>query len=185
MERVRTRLDGPMLFAPAVFGDDRGFFAETYRRSWLSDAGIEDEFVQDNHSRSGRGVMRGLHFQNARQGAAKLVRCGRGAILDVAVDLRRDSPQFLQWEGFELTDENMHVLYVPHGFGHGFCVLSDVADVLYKQTHYYSAEVEAEIHYADPEIGVKWPAHLDLVVSERDARAPTLAELQRTSALAF
>jgi len=111
LERLETRLDGPLLLAPRVFGDRRGFFAETYRRSWLADHGVTEDFVQDNHSRSRRGVLRGLHFQNAKRGASKLVRCGRGAIVDVLVDLRRGSPQFGRWEAFELSDENMHILY--------------------------------------------------------------------------
>ena len=136
MRRLDTRLDGPILLAPDVFGDERGFFCETYRRSTFMELGIHEEMVQDNHSRSRRGVVRGMHFSVGR-GAAKLVRCGRGAIHDVLVDVRRGSPTFGQWEGFDLTDENMHLLYVPVGFAHGFCVLSDTADVLYKQDAYY------------------------------------------------
>ncbi len=177
MERITTRLAGPVLLRPRLFGDERGFFVETYRRTWLSEHGIEDDFVQDNHSRSARGVLRGMHFQKARRGAAKLVRCGRGRILDVVVDLRRSSPTFGQWESFELDDETMDILYVPHGFGHGFCVLSEVADVLYRQSAYYDPATEAEVHYADPQIGVRWPEGLDLVVSARDLAAPRLREI--------
>jgi dTDP-4-dehydrorhamnose 3,5-epimerase len=172
-----TRLDGPLLLAPKRFGDDRGFFAETYRQSRFAELGITEDMVQDNHSRSKRGVVRGIHFQNAVTGAAKLVRCARGSIWDVVVDLRRGSPTYGQWEGFELSDENFHLAYVPHGFGHGFCVLSEVADVVYKQSAYYDAEVEAEFSYVDPDVGIAWPEGLELVPSDRDARAPLLREI--------
>ena len=130
--------------------------------------------MQENHSRSTRGVVRGLHFQ-VGEGIAKLVRCGRGRILDVAVDLRRGSPTYGQWEGAELDDESMRQLYVPAGFAHGFCALSDVADVIYKQTGYYDPALERGIAWNDPEIGIDWslPAE-ELTVSERDAAAPTL-----------
>ena len=122
MEQLPTRLQGPVLIQPRVFGDERGFFTETYRASVLAEQfGIDDNFVQDNHSRSTRGVVRGIHFQIGA-GAAKLVRCGRGAIVDVLVDLRRGSPTFGEWEAFELDDERQRLLYVPIGFGHGFCV---------------------------------------------------------------
>lgn len=178
MELLPTRLDGPKLIAPRVFGDDRGFFTETYRANTYAQFGIDDVMVQDNHSRSARGVVRGLHFQIG-EGASKLVRCGRGRILDVIVDLRRGSPTYAQWEGFELTDENMHVLYVPVGFGHGFCVLSDVADVIYKQSNYYSTDVERGVRFDDPQIGVRWPFPMDeLVYSQRDLEAPSLQEFE-------
>ena len=133
IEAAPTTLPGVLLLQPRVFPDERGFFCETYRANDLAAAGITEDFVQDNHSRSTRGVLRGLHFAIG-EGSSKLVRCGRGRIWDVVVDLRAGSPTYGRWEGFELTDENMHVLYVPVGFGHGFCVLSDVADVLYKQS---------------------------------------------------
>src|ERR671937_724974 len=149
MRALPTGLDGPILIEPTVHGDERGFFAETYRRSTLMELGIDEEMVQDNHSRSGRGIVRCMHFQVGR-GAAKLVRCGRGAIQDVIVDIRRGSPTFGRWEAFELTDENMRMLYVPVGFAHGFCVTSDVADVLYKQDRYYADVTERRISYADP-----------------------------------
>ena len=124
MERLPTRLDGPLLLQPRTHGDERGFLAETYRRAVLAEMGIEEEFVQDNHSRSARGVLRGIHFAAGR-GQSKLVRCARGSILDVLVDLRRGSPTFAQWEGFELDDRELRILYCPVGFGHGFCVTSD------------------------------------------------------------
>jgi len=177
MERVATRLEGPILIAPRVLGDERGFFCETYRRSHFAQIGIAEEMVQDNHSRSRHGIVRGMHFQIGR-GAAKLVRCARGAIYDVVVDLRLGSPTFGEWEGFELTEDNMHMAYCPVGFAHGFCVLSDVADVMYKQSNYYADETERGIAYNDPEVGIVWPLPLDeLVPSARDASAPLLSEI--------
>jgi dTDP-4-dehydrorhamnose 3,5-epimerase len=155
MERLSTRLDGPVLIRPRVFGDARGFFLESYRASALTDLGITDAFVQDNHSRSSRGVLRGMHFA-VGEGSAKLVRCARGAILDVLVDLRRGSPTFGDWEAYKLDDENLLALYVPVGFAHGFCVLSEVADVLYKQSRYYDPAVEREVRYNDPDVGITW-----------------------------
>jgi len=171
-----------MILEPAVFPDERGFFCETYRLQWHAEAGIpaEDVFIQDNHSRSARGVVRGMHF-HIGPGVAKLVRCARGRILDVAVDLRRGSPTYGQWEGVELDDERMRVLYVPVGFAHGFCVLSDVADVLYKQSAYYDPAVERGIAWDDPDFGSEWPLPADeLIVSARDAAAPKLAEIAET-----
>lgn len=176
MEVLDTRLDGPLLIAPQVFGDHRGFFTETFREDAFASFGVGETMVQDNHSRSRRGVVRGIHFQIGA-GASKLVRCGRGHIWDVVVDLRAGSPTYGEWEGFELTDENMHVLYVPIGFGHAFLVRSEVADVIYKQSNYYSPEVERGIRYDDPEIGIAWPADAELQVSERDAQAPLLREV--------
>jgi dTDP-4-dehydrorhamnose 3,5-epimerase len=177
MRALETRLDGPILIEPLVHGDERGFLCETYRRSALMQLGIQEEMVQDNHSRSRRGVVRGLHFQVGR-GLAKLVRCARGAIFDVVVDLRRGSPTYGQWEGFELSDESMRMLYVPVGFAHGFCVLSDVADLLYKQDAYYDPATEMGIRYDDPDVGIAWPIPpAELVASERDASAPLLREI--------
>jgi dTDP-4-dehydrorhamnose 3,5-epimerase len=176
MQRLATRLEGPALIQPARFGDERGFFMETFRENAWAELGIQEHWIQDNHSRSRQGVVRGMHFQIG-PGTAKAVRCARGAILDVVADLRRGSPTYAEWEAFELTDENAHVLYIPNGFAHGFCVLSEVADVVYKQTNYYSAEVERGVRYDDPEIGIEWPAGLELQVSERDATAPLLRDV--------
>jgi dTDP-4-dehydrorhamnose 3,5-epimerase len=177
MQRLDTRLDGPILIAPRIIGDERGFFCETFRTNVYADLGIPEAMVQDNHSRSSKGIARGMHFQIGK-GAAKLVRCGRGAIYDVVVDVRRGSPTFGQWEGFQLDDENMHVLYCPIGFAHGFCTLSDVADVLYKQSNYYADDTERGIAYNDPDVAIEWPLPLEsLTVSARDASAPTLAEI--------
>ena len=164
---------------PDAHSDERGFFSETYRREWHAELGIPDEerFIQDNHSRSTRGVLRGMHF-HVGPGAAKLVRCSRGRILDVGVDLRRGSPTYGQWEGVELDDESMREVYVPVGFAHGFCVLSDVADVIYKQTAYYDPALERGIAWDDPDVGIEWPLPVaDLIVSERDANAPLLREV--------
>jgi dTDP-4-dehydrorhamnose 3,5-epimerase len=176
MKRLDTRLDGPVLIEPRVFNDERGFFHETYRRNVYAELGIPDEFVQDNHSRSAQGIVRGMHFQVGK-GVGKLVRCARGAILDVMVDIRRGSPTYGEWEAFELTDENLRIAYCPVGFAHGFCVLSDVADVMYKQTGYYDDDLERGISYADPDVGIEWPAGLELIPSARDAEAPLLREI--------
>jgi dTDP-4-dehydrorhamnose 3,5-epimerase len=176
MRRLDTGIPGLILIAPIVHGDERGFFHESWRRDAQQELGITDEFVQDNHSRSSRGVVRGMHLQIG-QGIGKLVRCARGAILDVAVDVRRGSPTHGEWEAFELNDENLHQLYVPVGFAHGFCTLSEVADVLYRQTGYYDPQLERGIAYDDPDVAIEWPADLELLVSERDANAPTLREV--------
>jgi dTDP-4-dehydrorhamnose 3,5-epimerase len=175
MERLATRLEGPMLLAPHVFADERGFFAETFRAAALAELGVHDEFVQDNHSRSTRGVLRGMHFA-VGSGSAKLVRCARGEILDVVVDLRRGSPTFGQWDAHELDDRELRALYVPVGFAHGFCVVSEVADVIYKQSAYYDAATEREFAYDDPDVGIGWP-DLELQVSDRDRAAPRLREI--------
>jgi dTDP-4-dehydrorhamnose 3,5-epimerase len=176
LRRLATRLEGPILIEPQVFGDERGFFCETYRRSAFAELGIPEEMVQDNHSRSRRGVVRGMHLQIG-EGVAKLVRCARGAILDVVVDVRRGSPTFGEWEGFELDDENMRLVYCPVGFAHGFCTLSEQADVLYKQSAYYSPELERGIKYDDPDVGIAWPDGLGLSPSARDASAPLLKDV--------
>jgi dTDP-4-dehydrorhamnose 3,5-epimerase len=177
MQRLDTRLAGPILIAPKIIGDERGFFCETYRRNVYDELGIPHEMLQDNHSRSGHGIVRGMHFQIGR-GAAKLVRCARGAIFDVVVDVRRGSPTFGEWEGFELTDENMHMLYCPVGFAHGFCVVSDLADVMYKQDNYYADGTERGIAYDDPDVGIAWPLTPEVLIpSERDATAPRLRDV--------
>jgi dTDP-4-dehydrorhamnose 3,5-epimerase len=170
---LETRLEGPKLLEPQVFRDERGFFCETSRVSTLAELGVRETMVQDNHSRSTRGVIRGMHFQIG-SGVAKLVRCARGAILDVVVDIRRGSPTFGQWEAFELDDQNMRMAYCPVGFAHGFCVLTEQADVIYKQSGYYEAETERGIRYDDPDVGIAWPSGLTVSVSERDATAPLL-----------
>ena len=175
MRVLPTSLDGVLLLEPAVHGDDRGFFVETFRANVWGELGIDVEFVQDNHSRSRRGTLRGMHFQTD-PGQAKLVRCARGQILDVVVDLRRDSDTFGRWDGHELDDANLRQLWVPVGFAHGFCVLSEEADVVYKCSSYYDPATEAGIAYDNPDVGIAWP-DLELLVSERDRSAPRLADV--------
>jgi len=170
-----TQLEGPLLLEPRVHGDERGFFVETYRASALAELGVDDAFVQDNHSRSARGVVRGIHF-SIGHGQAKLVRCARGSIFDVVVDLRRGSPTFGEWEAHEVDDRALRQLYVPIGFGHGFCVTSEIADVVYKCSSYYDAELERGIAFDDPDVGIAWP-DIELQVSPRDSGAPRLADV--------
>lgn len=176
MERLDTRLDGPVLLAPSFHPDERGFFVESFRANVWAEHGVDAPFVQDNHSRSSRGVLRGMHV-SIGAGQAKLVRCARGRVLDVVVDLRRASATYGEWEGFELDDEHHHQLFVPVGFAHGFCALSEVADVAYKCSTYYSGEVERGFAYDDPDVDIGWPDDMALFVSERDMRAPTLREI--------
>lgn len=173
--RLETELEGVVLLEPAVHGDERGFLVETFSAPAWRELGVEAEFVQDNHSRSRAGILRGLHFQT-RPGQAKLVRCSRGRIWDVAVDLRRDSPTYGRWEGHELDDDLHRQLLVPAGFAHGFCVLSEIADVHYKLSSVYDPATEAGIAWDDPDVGVQWPID-DPQVSERDRDAPRLAEI--------
>ncbi|MFT4035851.1 MAG: dTDP-4-dehydrorhamnose 3,5-epimerase, partial [Patulibacter sp.] len=157
MEVTKLDIPGALLIAPVVIGDERGFFAETYREPLWSAHGVPSQWAQDNHSRSSRGVLRGMHFA-VGEGQAKLVRCARGAILDVIVDLRKQSPTYRRWEAVELSDENMHQLYVPIGLAHGFVVLSEVADVTYKCSTPYDPAVERGIAYDDPQLGIQWPS---------------------------
>ncbi len=172
---MSTRLQGPVLLAPTMHSDARGFFLETFRADAWAQHGIDVDFVQDNHSRSGRGTLRGMHFQT-HPGQAKLVRCARGEILDVVVDIRRGSPTFGEWEGHVLADDSARQLFVPIGFAHGFCVVSEVADVVYKCSTYYDTATEAGIAYDDPAVGIDWPPGRP-TVSDRDQRAPTLADV--------
>ena len=176
MRLIDTRLDGLVLLEPAVHGDARGFFLESYRADVWAEHGVADTFVQDNHSRSARGVLRGMHF-SVGAGQAKLVRCARGRILDVVVDLRRASPTYGEWESVELDDEQARQLYIPVGFAHGFCVRSDVADVTYKCSTYYDGTIERGFRYDDPAVGIAWPDDVAPLVSDRDRQAPTLAQI--------
>jgi len=175
-EALPTKLDGVVLLEPTVHGDERGFFVETFSRDAWAELGVDAEFVQHNHSRSAKGTLRGLHFQTD-PGQAKLLRCPRGSILDVAVDLRRDSPSFGEWEAHVLDDQRHHQLYVPIGFAHGFVVLSDVADVAYLVSSYYDPATEAGIAWDDPDVGVDWRVSEPLL-SERDKTAPRLSEIE-------
>jgi dTDP-4-dehydrorhamnose 3,5-epimerase len=176
MQITPTRLPGITLVEPTVHGDARGFFAETYRQNVFTEGGMDHDWVQENHSRSTRGVVRGMHFQTD-PGQDKLVRCARGSIVDVVVDLRRGSPTYGEWEAHELSDENMAQLYVPIGFAHGFAVTSEIADVVYKCSWYYVPETERGIRFDDPDVGIEWPAGLELKVSDRDRDAPLLRDI--------
>ncbi|HEV3228269.1 MAG TPA: dTDP-4-dehydrorhamnose 3,5-epimerase [Solirubrobacteraceae bacterium] len=173
MRRLPTRLPGPVLLEPDVKRDERGFFLETFRANVLSDLGIAETWVQDNHSRSLKGTLRGLHYQ---PGMAKLIRCARGSVVDVVVDLRTYSPHFGEWEMVELDDERHRQLYCPDGFAHGFCVTSELADVVYRCSSYYDPAIEDGVAYDDPQLAIPWPA-LELRVSPRDASAPRLSEV--------
>jgi dTDP-4-dehydrorhamnose 3,5-epimerase len=175
---LETKLNGVVLIEPVVHGDSRGFMVESFSRDAWAELGVGVEFVQHNHSRSSQGTLRGIHFQT-EPGQGKLVRCPRGAILDVAVDLRRDSATYGQWEAHVLDDEKHHQLYVPVGFGHGFAVLSDVADVAYLVSSLYDPLTEAGIAWDDPDVGVDWQVEEPLL-SERDKSAPKLSKIAET-----
>lgn len=177
-KRLETKLEGVVLLEPEVHGDVRGFMVETFSRDAWAELGVDVEFVQHNHSRSVAGTLRGIHFQT-EPGQAKLVRCARGRIFDVAVDLRRGSPTFGQWEGHVLDDEAHRQLFVPVGFGHGFAVLSEIADVAYLLSSLYDPATESGIAWNDPDVGVEWPLS-DPLLSERDRQAPTLAAVTRS-----
>jgi dTDP-4-dehydrorhamnose 3,5-epimerase len=173
-----TKLDGVVLVEPQVHGDERGFMLESYARDEWARLGVDVDFVQQNHSRSKKGTLRGIHFQTS-PGQAKLVRAARGSIIDVAVDLRKDSPTYGQWEAHVLDDEKHHQLFVPVGFGHGFAVLSDVADVTYQVSSLYDPATEAGIAWDDPDVGVDWQVS-DPLLSGRDQTAPRLSEIADT-----
>lgn len=172
-----TALPGVKLIEPRVFGDDRGFFLESWNSRNFADAGLDLTFVQDNHSRSARGVLRGLHYQLGNP-QGKLVRCVAGSVFDVAVDIRRSSPHFGGWVGYELSEANKRMLWVPPGFAHGFVVTSESADFLYKVTTLYSPADERGIRWNDPAIGVDWPIDGAPTLSGKDAVAPLLADAE-------
>lgn len=177
MNVIETGLSGVLILEPKVFGDERGFFMESYNRQRFAELGLPTDFVQDNHSRSARGVLRGLHYQIQRP-QGKLVRVVRGAVYDVAVDLRRSSPTFGRWEGVELSEENRRMLWIPPGFAHGFLVLSDYADFLYKTTDFYAPEHERCIAWNDPAIGIAWPLEGEPVLSAKDRAGEALARAE-------
>ncbi len=162
-----TSLPGVLLVTPKIFGDERGFFMETYKASDFLNAGLPGIFTQDNHSRSVKGVLRGLHYQLPPFAQAKLVRCLRGKIFDVAVDIRKSSPTFGQWYGHVLTEDDPTMLFIPEGFAHGFYTLSETADVFYKVTAEYSPEHDRGILWNDPQIGIAWPEG-ERIISEKD-----------------
>jgi dTDP-4-dehydrorhamnose 3,5-epimerase len=166
-----------MLITPQRFGDQRGFFAETYSRRVYTDMGLDDEFVQDNHSLSAAvGTVRGLHFQAPPRAQAKLVRCGRGAIFDVAVDIRRGSPTYGRWVGFTLSADNGAQLYVPAGFAHGFATLEPNSEIIYKCSDYYAPETEGALRWDDSDIGIDWPVTGEAILSPKDASGPLLTD---------
>jgi dTDP-4-dehydrorhamnose 3,5-epimerase len=175
MQVQETNLDEVKLLAPRVFADSRGFFLESYNQRTFGELGIHETFVQDNHSRSERGVLRGLHYQLV-QPQGKLVRAVRGEIFDVAVDLRRSSPTFGRWTGHLLSEDNKLMLWIPAGFGHGFLVLSPVAEVLYKATNFYAPQGERSVLWNDPEIGIEWPDAGTPILSPKDAAGKRLLE---------
>lgn len=175
MEITETKLPGILIIEPHVFEDKRGFFIETYHQKRYSDVGIDGIFVQDNLSHSVSGILRGLHYQ-LKHPQAKLVQVLSGAIFDVAVDIRRGSPAFGQWTGVLLSVENHRQIFVPEGFAHGFCVLSETADVLYKCTDFYSPDDEGGILWSDPDIGIEWPIS-DPLLSDKDSGYPCLRDV--------
>ena len=175
---VKTKIRDLYIIEPKVFGDNRGYFMESYNKKDFFDAGLTMEFVQDNESRSKKGVLRGLHFQT-KHTQGKLVRVTEGAVFDVAVDLRKGSPTYGQWEGILLTSENKKQFYVPEGFAHGFLVLSDVATFNYKCTDFYAPEYDGGVLWNDPDIGIEWPLDgiEEVLLSEKDKNQKTLKEL--------
>ncbi|CAI07381.1 dTDP-4-dehydrorhamnose 3,5-epimerase [Aromatoleum aromaticum] len=175
MKATPTSIPDVLLIEPKVFGDARGFFFESFNARAFRDAtGLDETFVQDNHSRSARGVLRGLHYQ-IRQPQGKLVRVVRGAVFDVAVDLRRASPSFGRWAGVELSEDNHRQLWIPPGFAHGFVVLSESADFLYKTTDYYAPEHERCLAWNDPAVGIEWPLGVAPLLSGKDREGKLLA----------
>ncbi|MBI5936854.1 MAG: dTDP-4-dehydrorhamnose 3,5-epimerase [Betaproteobacteria bacterium] len=177
MNVIPTDLPEVILLEPKVFGDDRGFFMESYNKRVLAEAGIQHDFVQDNHSRSAKGVLRGLHYQ-LQQAQGKLVRVVAGRVFDVAVDLRKSSPHFGRWAGFELSAENKRLAWIPPGFGHGFLVLSDTADFLYKATDYYAPEHDRCVLWNDPAIGIQWPLDGEPLLSAKDREGKLLKDAE-------
>lgn len=177
MNIIETAIPGPVIIEPRVFGDERGFFMETWNEAAFSDAGLDLKWVQDNHSHSQKGVLRGLHFQNPGE-QGKLVRVARGAVFDVAVDLRRSSEHFGKWVGVELSAENKRMFWVPEGFAHGFLTLSDDTDFMYKCTAPYSPQTEHTLAWNDPAVGVEWPdTGMAPALSEKDKLGLSLANV--------
>lgn len=177
MKITKTKLDGVVIIEPDIFGDNRGFFMESWNKKKMEEVGLYYDFVQDNHSKSTvKGTLRGIHFQKGDKAQAKLVRCVKGVVLDVAVDLRKNSPTFKQWVGVELSAENKKQLLIPRGFGHGFVTLTDDVEFLYKADNYYAPEAEGGIRWNDPDIGVEWGVE-NPILSEKDKINPLLKNL--------
>lgn len=177
-EFKRLAIPDVILVIPKVFDDERGFFLESYKKSEFAKNGINTEFNQDNHSKSAKGVLRGLHYQLVPKAQAKLVRCPNGAIFDVAVDIRKNSPYFGRWVGEKLTAENKHMLYIPEGFAHGFVVLSETAELLYKASNEYSKEHDRGILWNDPDININWGIDFEPILSEKDKIQPRLKDIK-------
>ena len=176
MKITKTKLDGVVIIEPDVFCDNRGFFMESWNKKKMAEAGLDYDFVQDNHSKSTvKGTLRGIHFQKGDKAQAKLVRCVKGAVLDVAVDLRQSSPTFKQWVGVELSEKNKKQLLIPRGFGHGFVTLTNDVEFLYKADNYYAPEADAGIRWNDPEICVEWGVE-NPILSEKDKKNPFLKD---------
>lgn len=176
MKITKTKLEGVVIIEPDVFGDNRGFFMESWNKEKMAELGLDYDFVQDNHSKSTvKGTLRGIHFQKGDKAQAKLVRCVKGTVLDVAVDLRKNSPTFKQWVGVELSAENKKQLLIPRGFGHGFVTLTDDVEFLYKADNYYAPEADAGIRWNDPDIGVEWGVE-NPILSEKDKKNPFLKD---------
>lgn len=179
MEIIKTKIDGVVIVEPKVFGDHRGFFMESWSKRTFEEAGLHYDFVQDNHSSSTvKGTLRGIHFQRGDKAQAKLVRCARGAVLDVAVDLRPSSPTYKQWVAVELSEENKRQLMIPRGFGHGFSVLSETAVFTYKCDNVYNKASEGGIRFDDPDINIDWKVRPeDAILSDKDKNAPFLKDV--------
>lgn len=177
MNFIKTKIDGLVIIEPSVYSDERGFFMESYSKKVFSENGIGIEFVQDNHSRSTKGVFRGLHFQKPPFAQDKLVRCTKGEVLDIAVDIRKDSPTFGQYESVLISEENKKMFFIPKGFAHGFLVLSEIADFQYKCSNFYNKESEGGLSYNDPNIKIDWP-QMDLILSDKDKLWPKLSEIK-------
>lgn len=174
-----TALPGVLLLEPRRFGDHRGFFCESWNKARMSEHGIDIEFVQDNHSLSREaGTVRGLHFQSPPHAQAKLVRCGRGALFDVAVDIRKGSPTYGKWVGFELSFENGKQLFIPEGFLHGFSALEPDTEIIYKCSDYYAPNCDGAVRFDDPDIGIDWGLDREPILSEKDAAAPLLRDFE-------
>jgi len=176
MNIIKTGIEDVLVIEPKIFGDERGFFFESFNRKvWRELTGLDKSFVQDNHSRSGKNVLRGLHYQ-IQQPQGKLVRAIRGSVFDVAVDIRRSSPSFGRWVGMELSEENKRQMWIPEGFAHGFLVLSETAEFLYKTTDYWAPQFERTIAWNDPDLNIAWPLTGPPILSEKDARGASFRE---------
>jgi len=175
---IKTKIEGLIIIEPCVFNDDRGFFMESYNQKVFIENGINVNFIQDNHSQSTKGVLRGLHFQKPPFSQDKLIRCTKGEVFDVVVDLRKDSSTFGQWESIIISEENKKMIFIPKGFAHGFLVLSDMAEFQYKCSNFYNKESESGLLYNDPELNINWPNLENLILSEKDQLWPKLEEIK-------